>query len=99
RVVETTNITWRHHRQAGGIGLANRFATGADNDGTVLGVLQRAVPQYAFVGYENAKFDPLKLTWIGSGSSYANDTYLMVLSSEHPARTVDALRVAKTKTR
>jgi tripartite-type tricarboxylate transporter receptor subunit TctC len=93
------NVVVQNQSSAGGIGLANRFATGADNDGTVLGVLQRAVPQYAFVGYENANFDPLKLTWIGSVSSYANDTYLMVLNSEHPARTVDALRVAKTKTR
>src|SRR5580692_8353328 len=52
------HVIVQNQPSAGGIGLANRFATGADNDGTVLGALQRAVPQYAFVGYQTTKFDP-----------------------------------------
>lgn len=92
------NIVVQNQPSAGGIGLANRFATGADNDGSVLGVLQRAVPQYAFVGYQSAKFDPLKLTWIGSVSSYANETYLMVLNASHKAKTVKDLQSATYKT-
>src|SRR4051812_42822902 len=49
-IVGHPNIIVQNQPSAGGIGLANRFASGADNDGTVLGILQRAVPQYAFVG-------------------------------------------------
>jgi tripartite-type tricarboxylate transporter receptor subunit TctC len=93
------NIVVQNQPSAGGIGLANRFAAGADNDGTVLGVLQRAVPQYAFVGFQNARFDPLRLTWIGSVSSYANDTYLLALNAAHPATTVGALQNPAAKTR
>ena len=72
-VVGKPKIIVQNQPQAGGIGLANRFASGADNDGTVLGVLQRAVPQYAFIGYQSAKFDPLKLNWIGSLSAYETE--------------------------
>jgi tripartite-type tricarboxylate transporter receptor subunit TctC len=79
--------------------LANRFASGADNDGTVLGVLQRAVPQYAFVGYQSAKFDPLKLTWIGSISAYETDSYLMTVNTGHAATTLATLKDAAIKTR
>jgi tripartite-type tricarboxylate transporter receptor subunit TctC len=93
------NVIVQNQPSAGGIGLANRFALGADADGTVLGVLQRAVPQYAFVGYQSAKFDPLKLTWIGSLSSYANDTYVLVVNAAHPAKTVAELKNTTVKTR
>ena len=53
----------------------------------MLGVLQRAVPQYAFIGYQSAKFDPLKLNWIGSLSAYETDSDAMVFlnASGHDA--------------
>lgn len=98
-VVGHPTIVVQNQPSAGGIGLANRFASGADNDGTVLGILQRAVPQYAFVGYQSAKFDPLKLTWIGSLSSYAHDTYVLIMNATHPVKTVDQLRTTAIKTR
>jgi tripartite-type tricarboxylate transporter receptor subunit TctC len=83
---------------AGGIGLANRFATGADNNGAVLGILQRAVPQYAFIGYGNARFDPMKLSWIGSLSAYETDSYVMILNATHPAKTIADLKNPNLKT-
>jgi tripartite-type tricarboxylate transporter receptor subunit TctC len=98
-IVGKPNIIVQNQPQAGGIGLANRFASGADNDGTVLGILQRAVPQYAFIGYQSAKFDPLKLNWIGSLSAYETDSYVMVLNAKHPAITVSALKDPAVKTR
>ena len=42
-IVGRPNVVVQNQPSAGGIGLANRFATGADNDGALLGVLQRAV--------------------------------------------------------
>ena len=92
------NVVVQNQPSAGGIGLASRFASGADSDGSVIGPIQRAVPQYAFVGVENARFDPLKINWIGSLSSYANDSYLLVINAKHPATTVEGLRKPGIKT-
>jgi hypothetical protein len=39
------------------------------------------------------------LSWIGSLSSYARDTYLMILNANHPVKTVDELRTTSVKTR
>ena len=77
---------------AGGLGLANRFAAGADNDGTTIGVLQRAVPQYALIGYQSVHFDPLKLTWIGSLSAYATDSYVLIVNAGHGVTTLADLQ-------
>lgn len=77
---------------AGGIGLANRFAFASEKDGTLIGVLQRAIPQVALMGDPNAKYDPLKLTWFGSLSGYATDSYLMFVNSTHKVQTAEDLR-------
>jgi tripartite-type tricarboxylate transporter receptor subunit TctC len=84
---------------AGGIGLAQRFAAGQDNNGTVLGVLQRSVPQYAIVGYQTAAFDPTKLTWIGSVSSYKGDAYTLFLNAHSPVKTIKDLQETRTPVR
>jgi tripartite-type tricarboxylate transporter receptor subunit TctC len=76
---------------AGGLVLANRIYNTAEKDGTVLAKLERAVPQLAIQGDRNANFDPMKFTWLGSLSSYANDAYVLLVNAAHPARTVDDL--------
>ena len=57
----------------GGCGLvtANRIYKASERDGTVLAKLERATPQLAVQGNPQAQFDPLKLVWLGSMSSYA----------------------------
>jgi tripartite-type tricarboxylate transporter receptor subunit TctC len=78
---------------AGGLTIANRFATSAaDRDGTVLAVLERSVPQLAIEGDAHATFDPQKFTWLGSISSYADDAYLLLVNAKHPAATVEDLK-------
>ncbi|MEA2976808.1 MAG: hypothetical protein QOF19_2328 [Alphaproteobacteria bacterium] len=77
---------------AGGLVLANRLFTQAEKDGSVIGVIERSTPQLAIQGDPNARFDPLKLTWLGSLSSYANDAYLLVVNSKFPAKTVEDLK-------
>src|SRR5712671_2392393 len=59
--------------EGGGLALANLFADTKDNDGSVIAIIQRAVAQLAIQGDPSAKFDPLKLTWLGSLSSFATD--------------------------
>ena len=77
---------------ANGLALANRLAFNADKDGTAIAILERATPQLAVQGDPNVRFDPLKLTWLGSVSSYANDAYLLQVNSSFPAKTVADLR-------
>jgi tripartite-type tricarboxylate transporter receptor subunit TctC len=72
---------------AGGLVAANRLFRGVEHDGSVLAKLERAVPQLAIQGNRNANFDPVKFTWLGSLSSYANDAYMMLVNASHPAKT------------
>lgn len=76
----------------GGLVAANRLANTAERDGSVIAIIQRAVPQLAIQGEPNAKFDPSKLTWLGSLSDYEDDAYLVVINADHPAKTADDLR-------
>lgn len=77
---------------AGGLVTANRLFVNAEKDGTVLAKLERAVPQLAIQGHPNAQFDPMKFTWLGSLSSYADDAYLMLVNAHHAAKTVADLK-------
>jgi tripartite-type tricarboxylate transporter receptor subunit TctC len=77
---------------AGGITAANRLANVYPQDGSVIAKLERAVPLMAIQGDPNVHFDPLKLTWLGSLSSYAHDAYLMLIMATNPVRSVSELR-------
>src|SRR5262245_24804018 len=59
--------------QSSGLVLANRIFAGSEKDGSVIAILERGVPQLAIQGEPNARFDPMKLGWLGSLSSYADD--------------------------
>jgi len=72
--------------QHGGVALANRFA--APDAPPEIAIVQRAVPQLAIQGDASVKFDPLKLNWLGSLSSFANDAYVLIVNARHPAKTV-----------
>lgn len=85
------NMVVQNQPSGGGIGLANRFAAG-ENDGTLLGTLQRGLPQLALTGDPNVRFDPLKLTWIGSLSAYATDSYILAINASHSVRKIEELR-------
>jgi tripartite-type tricarboxylate transporter receptor subunit TctC len=76
----------------GGLGLLNNFASSAPRDGSVIAVVQRAVPLLAIQGDPQAKFDPQGFTWLGSLSSFADDAYMLVVNATHPAKTVDDLK-------
>ncbi len=78
------SVVVQNQPTAGGIGLANRFAHASEKDGTLVGVLQRAIPQIALMGNPNAKF--------GSLSGYATDAYLMFINSQHSVQNVAELR-------
>jgi len=85
-------IAVENRPREGGHGMLNDFAAAAPRDGSVIGIVQRAVPLLAIQGDPAAKFDPQAFTWLGSISSFADDAYMLVVNASHPAKTVDDLR-------
>ncbi len=77
---------------AGGLANANLLYNSLEKDGSVISMMERAVPLLAITGDPNAKFDPMRLTWLGSLSSYGNDAYLLLINSMHKARSVADIR-------
>ncbi len=86
------NIVVQNTPGGGGLVAANKLYNTAERDGTVISIIQRGTAQLAVQGDSNVKFDPLKFTWLGSLSSYAQDRYLVAINSQHPAKTPDDLR-------
>jgi tripartite-type tricarboxylate transporter receptor subunit TctC len=85
-------IVVENHPGAGGITSANRLANTFAQDGSVIAKLERAVPLMAIQGDPNVHFDPQKLTWLGSLSSYANDAYLMLVMATNPIHSIEELK-------
>lgn len=87
-------IAVENRDEGGGLRLANRFAAPppAESDGATIAILQRGIAQLAVQGDAYAKFDPLKLNWLGSLSSFANDAYILVVAARHPAQSVNYLK-------
>jgi len=83
---------------AAGLVLGNRIYAGAEKDGTTIAILERGVPQLAVQGEPNARFDPLKMTWLGSVSSYAHDAYIFWLNASFAAKSVADLKPPSTLT-
>jgi tripartite-type tricarboxylate transporter receptor subunit TctC len=88
----TPNFVVQNQPSAGGLAVANYIYNIAPKDGSVLAGLDRGAPQLAIEGEPEAKFDPLKFTWLGSISSYANDAYLLLVNASSPIKTVEDLR-------
>jgi tripartite-type tricarboxylate transporter receptor subunit TctC len=78
--------------QSAGLALANRIYATAEKDGSTIAVLERGTPQLAIQGEPNARFDPLKMTWLGSVSSYAHDAYIFWVNATFGAKTVADLK-------
>lgn len=82
---------------AGGMKLVNYLYNVAPKDGTNFGTFARGAPIFAFAGGAKAvRFDPLKLTWIGSSSSYKGEAYLLAVRKDTGIKTfADLLRTGK----
>lgn len=82
----------------GGLVTANRIFNASEKDGLTLAKLERATPQLAIQGYAQAQFDPLKLNWLGSMSSYGGDAYLMLLNPATPVNSIADIRPGGPRT-
>src|SRR5215468_5223718 len=81
-----------------GLVLANRIYGSAEKDGTAIAIIERGTPQLAIQGDPNARFDPLKMTWLGSVSSYAYDAYIFWVNATFAAKSVADLKQPSTLT-
>ena len=89
------NVVVQNQPGAGGLSAANRLANSTTRDGLTIATVSRSVPQLYLCGDTNVQFDPLKLTWLGSLSSYADDAYLLVVMASSPVKTIEDARKMK----
>ncbi len=81
---------------AGSYKAINYLYNTAPKDGTIFGTFARAAPILAFAGKsKQARFDPLKLTWIGTYSSYKGEAYLIVVRKDSGIKSIADLQKAK----
>jgi tripartite-type tricarboxylate transporter receptor subunit TctC len=67
----------------------------APKDGSAFGLFGSDMALLALIGSNtNIQFDPRKLTWLGSSSTYANDAYVLLVRPEAPATIAEAQRAA-----
>ena len=77
------SVVAKNRPGAGSFKAVNYIYYKAPKDGTVFGTFARGVPIFAFSGKaKKANFDPLKLTWIGTSSSYKGEAYVMVVRKD-----------------
>jgi tripartite-type tricarboxylate transporter receptor subunit TctC len=77
---------------AASLRAVNYLYNTAPRDGTVVGTFARDMPLLSIMGSPNVRFDPLRLTWLGSSSSYANDAYLLLTRTDAPVKSIEDAR-------
>jgi tripartite-type tricarboxylate transporter receptor subunit TctC len=74
---------------AGSLRSVNYLYNTAPKDGTIIGTFARDMPLLGLIGNNpNVRFDPRKLTWLGSSSSYANDAYLLMTRKDAAVKSI-----------
>jgi tripartite-type tricarboxylate transporter receptor subunit TctC len=86
------NIVVTYMPGADGLVAGNHLFNMAERDGTVFGTFNRYIVTMPLLGNVNAKFKANEFNWIGTATSYANDSYLLIVRSGVPHRTIDDLR-------
>jgi len=79
---------------AGSLVATNFLYRIAPKDGTVIGIVARNMPLVGLLGSrQDVKFDPLRLTWLGSSTSFANDAYVLLVRRSTGLTSVADLKV------
>lgn len=77
---------------AGSLRLANHIAATAPKDGTEIGLISRGIALQPLFGSQNARFDPRKMTWIGSPNQ---DTIVAVSHKDSKVQKLDDLHTTE----
>ncbi len=85
---------------AGSIAVVNYIYNQGAKNGTEFAIFARSAPILALAGQsKQARFDPLKLTWVGSSSSYKGEAYMMMVRKDTGVTSINDLRAAKKELR
>ncbi|MDO9443411.1 MAG: tripartite tricarboxylate transporter substrate-binding protein [Beijerinckiaceae bacterium] len=83
------NIVVQNMPGAGSLVAANYIYNVAPKDGTVFGTFARNMPLLSVLGGNPAvKFDARKFSWLGSASSYQEDSYIMWVRKDATVQSV-----------
>jgi tripartite-type tricarboxylate transporter receptor subunit TctC len=78
---------------AGSLRAVNYLYNVASKDGSTFGMFARNMPLIGVLGgNSNVAFDPRKLTWLGSSSSFVNDAYVLIVRKDAPVKSIDEAR-------
>lgn len=84
------NIVIQNMPGAGSLVAANYLYAVAAKDGSVFGGFSRTASILALLpGNTKAKFDPRQFTWLGSISSYATDSYVLMIRKDAKVKTLE----------
>ncbi|MCL2429184.1 MAG: tripartite tricarboxylate transporter substrate-binding protein, partial [Alphaproteobacteria bacterium] len=87
-------VVVRNMPGAGGITAMNYLFNTAERDGSVLALVQNNTPLEPLFGTRQARYDPTRLTWLGTPSSEAA---MVLLWHTVPVNSIDDLRRQETK--
>ncbi len=79
------NVVPQNMPGAGSIVALNWLSSVAPKDGTVMAIVARDAPLQPLSGMAQAKFDPLKLSWIGTPTT---ETNVCIVNKNAPVKTV-----------
>jgi tripartite-type tricarboxylate transporter receptor subunit TctC len=89
------NVVVQNMPGAGSLRAVNYLYNIAPKDGTAIGLFSRNMPLIGLLGGNpNVQFDPRRLTWLGSSSSFVNDAYLLIVRKDAPVKSIDEARRA-----
>jgi tripartite-type tricarboxylate transporter receptor subunit TctC len=87
------NVVVQNMPGAGSLRAVNYLYNVAPKDGTAFGTFARNMPLLSVLGTNtNVQFDPRKLTWLGSSSSYANDAYILFVRPDAAVKSIEDAR-------
>jgi tripartite-type tricarboxylate transporter receptor subunit TctC len=75
---------------AGSLRALNYLYNVAPRDGSAVAMFSRNMPLIGVLGgNSNVQFNPLKLTWLGSSSSFVNDAYILIVRKDAPVKSIE----------
>jgi len=78
---------------AGSLRAVNYLYNVAPKDGSMLAMFARNMPLIGVLGgNSNVAFDPRRLIWLGSSSSFVNDAYVLIVRKDAPVKSIEEAR-------
>src|SRR5438067_13724054 len=78
---------------AGSLRAVNYLYNVAPKDGSTLAMFARNMPLIGVLGgNSNVAFDPRRLIWLGSSSSFVNDAYVLIVRKDAPVKSIEEAR-------